>query len=423
MCELRKVLATNELDEKIKLLICSDAVEEEKERYLRLLDMAIEEFGDGDYHIISSPGRTEIGGNHTDHQHGKVVAASVNVDSVAVVKKNNENIVNLHSVGFNIKPIDLNDLSIHPEEANTTESLIRGIAYRFTELGYKIGGFDAVSKSKVLVGSGISSSASFEVLICELFNQLYNDGVVDAIEIAKIAQYAENKYFMKPCGLSDQMAISCGGFTIMDFEDPAKPIVEKCDFDFKKYGYNLVLTNTKGDHADLSHEYAAIPNEMKLVARAMGHEFLRECSKEEFINNFAKIREEVNNDRAMLRAMHLFGENERADKQATAIRNEDLDTLLTLMKESGRSSYMYLQNVFCVVKPYSQSLGIGLSLSEECLKDRGAYRVHGGGFEGTIQAIVPDDLLDEYLKLMQSVYGDDATFLMNIRSVGGYKLY
>ena len=422
MVNLREILKTNELDDKIKLLICDDAIEEEKSRYLDLLAQAESLYGEGEYHIISAPGRTEIGGNHTDHQHGKVIAASVNVDSVALVKKNEDNIVRIKSVGFNIKPIDLSDLSVHQDEINTTESLIRGIAYRFKELGYQIGGLDALSQSKVLVGSGISSSASFEVLIAELFNQLYNEGKVDAIEIAKIAQFAENVYFGKPCGLLDQMAISCGGFTIMDFENPSAPIVEKHDFNFDKYGYHLVLTNTKGDHADLSDEYAKIPGEMKLVAKAMGHDVLKECDENEFYKHFASIREEVKNDRAMLRAIHLFAENHRVDLQAKAIKEENIAELLKLMKESGRSSYQYLQNVSCVIKPYSQSLGIALALSEKTLNGEGAYRVHGGGFEGTIQAIVPDHLLKEYLAIMQGVFGEDATFEMNIRSVGGYKL-
>ena len=422
MLNLREVLKTNELDEKIKLLICDDAVDEEKKRYLDLLNQAEELYGTGDYHIISAPGRTEIGGNHTDHQHGKVIAASVNVDSVAVTKKNSLNVVRIKSLGFNIKPIDLNDLSVHSDEVNTTESLIRGIAFRFKELGYHIGGFDALSQSKVLVGSGISSSASFEVLIAELFNQLYNDGKVTAIEIAKIAQYAENVYFGKPCGLLDQMAISCGGFTIMDFEKPANPIVEKYNFSFEKYGYHLVLTNTKGDHAGLSDEYARIPGEMKMVAKVMGHEVLRECNEKDFYDNFSTIRKEVNNDRAMLRAIHFFSENYRVGLQATAIKEENIDELLKLMKESGNSSYKYLQNVYCVNKPYSQSLSLALALSERILKDEGAYRVHGGGFEGTIQAIVPENLLSDYLSAMQGVFGQDATFEMKIRSVGGYQL-
>lgn len=410
------------IDDKIRLMICDDDVSSERKRYLDMLDDAYKMFGDGDYHIISAPGRTEIGGNHTDHQHGKVIAASVNLDSVAVTKPNESGIVNFISSGFNIKPIDLSDLGIKEDEINHTESLIRGIAYRFLELGYKIGGFDALSNSKVLIGSGISSSASFEILVCEIFNHLFNEGMIDPVTLAKIAQYAENNYFMKPCGLLDQMAISVGGFTFMDFKDVKKPYVEKIDFDFRDYNYYLVLTNTKGDHAELSFEYAAIPNEMKAVAETMGHEFLSECDEESFYRNLNEIRKAVNNDRAILRAIHLFEENKRVDIEGNAIRNGDINLLLKTIRESGRSSYMYLQNVYPSSRPKSQSLAIALALSDQYLKDSGAFRVHGGGFEGTIQAFVKEDKLSQYLEMMHKLFGEDSTYLLSIRSVGGYCL-
>lgn len=416
------LISNGKIDEQISLMICSDDVSSERERYLSMLDEAYERFGDGDYHIISSPGRTEIGGNHTDHQHGKVIAASVNLDSVAVAKANDSSTVNLLSSGFSIKPIDLSDLSIKKEEINRTESLIRGIAYRFIELGYKIGGFDALSNSKVLIGSGISSSASFEVLVCEIFNHLFNEGKIDAITLAKIAQFAENNYFMKPCGLLDQMAISVGGFTFMDFRDIRKPYVEKIDFDFRDFNYYLVLTNTKGDHAELSHEYAAIPSEMKAVAKAMGHDFLSECDEELFYRNLNEIRQKVNNDRAILRAIHLFEENRRVDIEGDAIRSRDIDLLLKTISDSGRSSYMYLQNVYPSSRPKSQSLAIALALSDKYLKDSGAFRVHGGGFEGTIQAFVKEEKLSQYLEIMHRLFGEDSTYLLSIRSVGGYCL-
>lgn len=416
------LISNGKIDEQISLMICSDDVSSERERYLSMLDEAYERFGDGDYHIISSPGRTEIGGNHTDHQHGKVIAASVNLDSVAVAKANDSSTVNLLSSGFSIKPIDLSDLSIKKEEINRTESLIRGIAYRFIELGYKIGGFDALSNSKVLIGSGISSSASFEVLVCEIFNHLFNEGKIDAITLAKIAQFAENNYFMKPCGLLDQMAISVGGFTFMDFRDIRKPYVEKIDFDFRDFNYYLVLTNTKGDHAELSHEYAAIPSEMKAVAKAMGHDFLSECDEELFYRNLNEIRQKVNNDRAILRAIHLFEENRRVDIEGDAIRSRDIDLLLKTISDSGRSSYMYLQNVYPSSRPKSQSLAIALAFSDKYLKDSGAFRVHGGGFEGTIQAFVKEEKLSQYLEIMHRLFGEDSTYLLSIRSVGGYCL-
>lgn len=419
---LNELLASTQLDEAIANLICDSEVSSEKKRYVELLNKATDLYGDGDYHIVSAPGRTEVGGNHTDHNKGCVVAASVNLDSVAVVKSNNSSVVNFLSEGFEIKPVDLSDLSVKIDEINRTESLIRGIAARFVQLGYKVSGFDATSNSKVLPGSGISSSASFEVLVGEIFNHLFNEGKINAIEIAQIAQYAENEYFGKPCGLMDQMAISVGGFTAIDFADPTQPIVEKVDFDFKKAGYYLVITNTKGDHADLSGEYGAIPFEMKSVARELGHEVLRECDLNDLMQNITTIRSTLQNDRSLLRAIHFFRENERAKELKVALENKDMDKVLSLIRQSGQSSYMYLQNVTVPGSIKSQNLALALALSDVYLNGEGAFRVHGGGFEGTIQAFVPTHLLDGYIQLMQSVFGEDATHLMAIRSIGGTQI-
>ena len=419
---LSEHLASDQLNDAIARLICDSEVTSEKKRYCDLLNNANELYSDGDYHIVSAPGRTEVGGNHTDHNKGCVVAASVNLDSVALVKVNNTKIVNFKSEGFDILPVDLSDLSVQSNEVNKTESLIRGIAARFVQLGYRIGGFDAVSNSKVLPGSGISSSASFEVLVGEIFNHLFNDGKINPIEIAQISQYAENEYFGKPCGLMDQMAISVGGFTAIDFKDPAKPIVEKVDFDFKKAGYHLVITNTKGDHADLSGEYGAVPSEMKSVARELGHEVLRECELSELVHNIKPIRDSIHNDRALLRAIHFFKENQRAVDLKKALEAKDMDHVLELIRQSGQSSYMYLQNVTVPGSVKSQNLALALALSDVYLNGEGAYRVHGGGFEGTIQAFVPTHLLNGYIELMQSVFGEDATHLMAIRNVGGVQL-
>ena len=419
---LSEHLASDQLNDAIARLICDSEVTSEKKRYCDLLNKANKLYGDGDYHIVSAPGRTEVGGNHTDHNKGCVVAASVNLDSVALVKVNNTKIVNFKSEGFDILPVDLSDLSVQSNEVNKTESLIRGIAARFVQLGYRIGGFDAVSNSKVLPGSGISSSASFEVLVGEIFNHLFNDGKINPIEIAQISQYAENEYFGKPCGLMDQMAISVGGFTAIDFKDPAKPIVEKVDFDFKKTGYHLVITNTKGDHADLSGEYGAVPSEMKSVARELGHEVLRECELSELVHNIKPIRDSIHNDRALLRAIHFFKENQRAVDLKKALEAKDMDHVLELIRQSGQSSYMYLQNVTVPGSVKSQNLALALALSDVYLNGEGACRVHGGGFEGTIQAFVPTHLLNGYIELMQSVFGEDATHLMAIRNVGGVQL-
>lgn len=419
---LSEHLASDQLNDAIARLICDSEVTSEKKRYCDLLNKANKLYGDGDYHIVSAPGRTEVGGNHTDHNKGCVVAASVNLDSVALVKVNNTKIVNFKSEGFDILPVDLSDLSVQSNEVNKTESLIRGIAARFVQLGYRIGGFDAVSNSKVLPGSGISSSASFEVLVGEIFNHLFNDGKINPIEIAQISQYAENEYFGKPCGLMDQMAISVGGFTAIDFKDPAKPIVEKVDFDFKKAGYHLVITNTKGDHADLSGEYGAVPSEMKSVARELGHEVLRECELSELVHNIKPIRDSIHNDRALLRAIHFFKENQRAVDLKKALEAKDMDHVLELIRQSGQSSYMYLQNVTVPGSVKSQNLALALALSDVYLNGEGACRVHGGGFEGTIQAFVPTHLLNGYIELMKSVFGEDATHLMAIRNVGGVQL-
>lgn len=419
---LSEHLASDLLNDAIARLICDSEVTSEKKRYCDLLNKANELYSDGDYHIVSAPGRTEVGGNHTDHNKGCVVAASVNLDSVALVKVNNTKIVNFKSEGFDILPVDLSDLSVQSNEVNKTESLIRGIAARFVQLGYRIGGFDAVSNSKVLPGSGISSSASFEVLVGEIFNHLFNDGKINPIEIAQISQYAENEYFGKPCGLMDQMAISVGGFTAIDFKDPAKPIVEKVDFDFKKAGYHLVITNTKGDHADLSGEYGAVPSEMKSVARELGHEVLRECELSELVHNIKPIRDSIHNDRALLRAIHFFKENQRAVDLKKALEAKDMDHVLELIRQSGQSSYMYLQNVTVPGSVKSQNLALALALSDVYLNGEGACRVHGGGFEGTIQAFVPTHLLNGYIELMKSVFGEDATHLMAIRNVGGVQL-
>lgn len=419
---LSEHLASDQLNDAIARLICDSEVTSEKKRYCDLLNKANELYSDGDYHIVSAPGRTEVGGNHTDHNKGCVVAASVNLDSVALVKVNNTKIVNFKSEGFDILPVDLSDLSVQSNEVNKTESLIRGIAARFVQLGYRIGGFDAVSNSKVLPGSGISSSASFEVLVGEIFNHLFNDGKINPIEIAQISQYAENEYFGKPCGLMDQMAISVGGFTAIDFKDPAKPIVEKVDFDFKKAGYHLVITNTKGDHADLSGEYGAVPSEMKSVARELGHEVLRECELSELVHNIKPIRDSIHNDRALLRAIHFFKENQRAVDLKKALEAKDMDHVLELIRQSGQSSYMYLQNVTVPGSVKSQNLALALALSDVYLNGEGACRVHGGGFEGTIQAFVPTHLLNGYIELMKSVFGEDATHLMAIRNVGGVQL-
>ncbi|MCR5095744.1 MAG: galactokinase [Erysipelotrichaceae bacterium] len=416
--ELKEYISSGQLDETIRQVICNDDVSEEKKRYLSLLEDAYKLYGDGDYHFVSSPGRSEIGGNHTDHQHGHVVAAGLNIDNLCVVKANDLNVVNYADRVFSIAPVDLSNLSVRESEVNTSESLIRGIAFRLNDLGFRYGGFDALCESRVLVGSGISSSACFEMMLVEIFNSLYNEDRVSPVDRAKIGQYAENFYFGKPSGLLDQMAISVGGLVAIDFKDIEKPQIESHEFSFADYGYELLLIDTKGDHSDLSHEYAAVPNEIKEVGAQLGVKFLADTSRDELLKNLKEIREKVGNDRAILRAIHFFNEDRRAIEEKEAIANKDVERLLKLMKESGRSSFEYLQNVYPASRVNSQSLALALALADMYLGERGTYRVHGGGFEGTIQAVVPAEILDGFKEMMYSVFGEDCILQVRVRPFG-----
>ena len=410
----------NNLDDKIILCTSKAKLEGQKKRYLRLLEKAYSKYGDQDYHIFSAPGRTEIGGNHTDHQLGCVLAASINMDMIAVVVAD-ENVVEFNSEGFNINDINVNDLDIKEDEYHTSESIIRGTLSRFKQLGYNIGGFKCYSDSEVLKGSGVSSSAAFEVLIGTILSHLYNDNKVSSIEIAKIGQYAENVYFNKPCGLMDQMACSVGGFVSIDFKDKENPQVKQIDFDFESYNYDLVIVDTKGDHAHLSNEYGLMPNEMKLVANELGCNYLSETNIESLLENVDKIRE-IKNDRALLRSIHYFNETKRAVLQAEALRENRFDTFKELVKASGNSSFKYLQNVTSPSDYKVQNIALALALSEEILQNDGVCRVHGGGLEGTIQVLVLKSKTKEYCELLSKVYGDDSCHILKIRPVGGYKL-
>lgn len=418
--EIKELLNTTALDDNIQRLICKEDVCQEKKRYQQLLDKAYDMFGDLDYHIFSAPGRTEVGGNHTDHQQGRVLAAPVNMDMVAVCAKC-EDVIEVISEGFTIKPIYLNDLEYKEEEKFTSEAIIRGIVARFKMLNYNVGGFKAYCNSSVLKGSGISSSAAFEVLIGTILSHLYNENRVDSVEIAKIGQWSENNYFKKPCGLLDQMACSVGGFITIDFKDKEKPVVEKVNFDFKQSGLTLCLVDTKGDHADLSDEYGLMPKEMKEVAALFGKEVMSEVTMKEFLNHLSMIKGKVS-DRAILRAYHFLNETERVVKQVAALNANDIETFKKLIIESGKSSYMYLQNVYSTHDVTHQNLSVALAIAEEILKDDGAYRVHGGGLAGTIQAFVPQDKLHVFIKAMDALFGEGSTFVLSVRSVGGYQL-
>lgn len=402
-----------------KVYITDEEAEKQAERYISLAKDFDGVFGNReDIRFFSAPGRTEVGGNHTDHNHGRVLAAGINLDAVAIASKNDENIVRVKSRGYNMDTVDLSDLSIDDGDTGHSNALVRGMCDGFVKRGYKIGGFDACTVSSVLSGSGLSSSAAFEVLVGTCLNYLYNDGKVDAVTIAQIAQYAENVHFGKPCGLMDQMASSVGGFITIDFKDPENPVIEKVDFDFASCGHALCIVDTKGNHSDLTDEYAAIRTEMESVASYFGKKVLRETNEAEFYKNIPEIREKFG-DRAVLRAIHFFGDNARVVSEVEALRNGNFDEFKRLICESGASSYMYNQNVYSVKKPNEQPVALGLAVSEQVLKEKGAYRVHGGGFAGTMQAFVPKELLSTYKNAVESVFGEGSCYVLLIRPLGG----
>lgn len=371
--------------------------------------------------FFSAPGRTEISGNHTDHQHGCVLAAAVNLETVAEVIVLDDPVIIIHSEGYAPVEINLNDLNVHPEEANTTKALVHGVAAAFRQRGAELKGLLAKVRSTVLPGSGLSSSAAFEVLMGTILNELFFGGKLSPVEIAQIGQYAENVYFGKPCGLMDQTASSVGGMVFIDFKDPAKPMVEKLDFDFAKAGHALCIIDSGADHADLTDEYAAIPGELKQLCRFFGKEVLRDILEEEFLSALPRIRHQVP-DRAILRAVHFYQENKRVQRQAQALREGDFETFLRLVTESGRSSWMYLQNITPAGEIQHQDVAVALAMCDVLLQGRGAYRVHGGGFAGTVQAFVPMDMLDAFKNGMESVLGVGKCHVLSIRPEGGIRV-
>ena len=383
--------------------------------YTQLKAQFEKQFGSKPAYIFSAPGRTELGGNHTDHQHGKVLAAAVNREALAAVAANGTNTVNLLSEGYPMCRIDLTDLSVHPEEEGKTTALIRGVAAKFQEYG--LPGFDAYVSSNVLSGSGLSSSAAFEVLMGVIFNHLCGAGKT-AVEIAQIGQYAENVYFGKPCGLMDQTASSVGNIIGIDFQDPAAPVVTPIPFDFSSCGYSLCIINSGASHADLTDEYAAITTELKAVCRVFGKEYLRDVDEAAFYENIAAVRKAAG-DRAVLRAIHIFEENKRVEKQTAALLDGDFESFLKLVTESGHSSWLYLQNVVPAGRTAQQEVAYALAVARQLLGSRGACRVHGGGFAGTIQAFVPGDMVDSFRTGMESALGAGSCHMMSIRKEGG----
>ena len=404
------------------LSVYGDEATCQQERFFSLAETFEKDFNcEADVRFFSAPGRTEVGGNHTDHNNGKVLAAAINLDAIAAVAERNDGIICVNSQGYSPITVDTANLNIVDEEAGKSSALIRGVCARFNELGYKYGGFNASVTSCVLSGSGLSSSAAYEVLIGTILNYLYNDGKISAVEIAQISQYAENVYFKKPCGLMDQTACSVGGFVKIDFEDTSAPVIDKVDFDIAKHGYDLCIVDTGGNHADLTGDYAAIRLEMNSVAEYFGKSVLRQVDEKEVFENIGDIRKKTG-DRAIERAIHFYNENKRVERLSKALSDGDFDEFKNTIIESGKSSYMYNQNCFTISAPNEQPVALALCVSEELLKGKGAYRVHGGGFAGTIQAFVPVEETENYVSSMRKIFGENSCYILKVRSHGGCEI-
>lgn len=396
-------------------------VEGQKTRYIHAIEKFVELYGDKEIEIYSVPGRSEVSGNHTDHQRGEVLAASINMDIIAIVAKQ-EGSIKILSDDYDLKAIDLNDLVKRDEEEGTSEGIIRGTVARFNELGLQTGGFVSYMTSDVLQGSGLSSSAAFEVMIGTILSGLYNEMTVDPVLIAQIGQYAENVYFGKPSGLMDQCACSVGSLIHIDFKDEKNPVVEKVDVDFATFKHSLCISDVHASHADLTPDYAAIPYEMKAVAKYFGKEVLREVDEKEFYENLANVRNAVQNDRAILRAIHLFEENKRVKEVVNALNNHDFETFKKIIKLSGDSSYKYLQNIYSNHNEKNQAVSLALALSELVIQNHGTWRVHGGGFAGTIQAFVEDDYVETYQTAIDNCFGEGSCHVLKVRKYGGKKI-
>ena len=391
----------------------------EAARYTAVLDGLEKTFGShAEAGLYSAPGRTEIGGNHTDHQHGRVLAGSVNIDMIAAAAPNDKKQLRVQSEGYDLCVIDLNDLEARKEEENTTASLLRGECAAFTQRGAKLAGLDVYISSNVPKGSGVSSSAAFEVLIGVILNDCFMTEKVSPIAIAQIGQWAENVYFGKPCGLMDQMASSVGNIITIDFASPAKPVVEPVAVDFSKAGLALCILDSGADHADLTDEYAAIPAECRAVAAVCGGEVLRDVPFETFLAKLPECRRQCG-DRAVLRAFHVYADNDRVAKQVAALHDGDFGTFLSLVNESGCSSWEYLQNVIPAGYKEHQEVGVTIAAAKHLLGDKGAVRVHGGGFAGTVQAFVPVEMLDEFKAGMETILGEGRCHVLSIRPEGG----
>ena len=418
--EMICAVSQGQFDDNLKrIYVLDSAITEQRDRYVKLLNTFGELFGwDRDVNIVSAPGRTEVCGNHTDHNNGKVLAASINLDAVAVVAKNDDNIIRVKSQGHRMNLVDLDDLVPDENKFGDSTAIVQGVAAGVKELGFTVKGFDACTTSDVMGGSGLSSSAAFEVLLGSVLSYVYNDGKINNVDIAKISQMAENKFFGKPCGLLDQMASSVGTFVTIDFKSVKEPAIKKVDFDFSKSGHSLCIVDTHGNHSDLTDDYAAVRQEMESVAKAMGKSVLREIEYDDFFAALPELTGKVN-DRALLRAIHFFNENKRVDKAVSCLETGDFEGFKSVIIDSGRSSYMLNQNVYSPKTPTEQKLSLALAMSEEILRGKGAWRVHGGGFAGTIQAFVPNDMLDEYKSKIEGVFDKGSCYVLIIRPIGG----
>ncbi len=422
--ELKSALLAKKFDERFAYIYGAEAVEAQRARYAAAVDSFAKLYGsDRDAALYSVAGRSELSGNHTDHNHGCVIAASIDLDIIAVAAPNNENIIRVKSEGFKEDVVDINTFTAPLEnpEGHSNE-LIAGMVAGFRKEGLCVGGFDAYTTSNVLKGSGISSSAAFEDMIGNILSHIYNDGKVDNVEIAKLSQYAENVFFGKPCGLMDQVACAVGGIVAIDFADPKAPVIEKMDFDVSAAGYNLCIVNTGGNHADLTDDYASVPAEMKAVAAYFGKQVLRELDEDTVIAEIPALREKLG-DRAILRALHFFAENRRVAAQKAALQKGDIDAFFDGVIASGRSSFCYLQNVYTSKNLSEQGLSLALSLADHLLSGKkAAWRVHGGGFAGTIQAFVPTCEVEAFRSAMDAAFGEGRCMVLRIRPVGAVKI-
>lgn len=375
----------------------------------------------GDIRLFSAPGRTEVGGNHTDHQHGSILAGSVNLDVIAVVSLNDDGKIRIKSEGFDMDVIEADDFAKKENELGRAASLIRGVCSRFKEMGCDIKGFNAYTTSNVLKGSGLSSSAAFEVLLGNIVDGLFGQGKTDAVTIAKIGQYAEREYFGKPCGLLDQMASSLGGFTYADFNDPQNPITESIELDIKSFGYTLCVVDTGGNHANLTQDYADITVECKNISNALGVDFLRDADTDKFYSSIAELRAK-HGDRAVLRAFHFFNEQERVLSQREMLKNGNFEAFLQMVNASGQSSFDYLQNLYSTSAVAEQGLSLAIALTKQFLNGKGACRVHGGGFAGTIQCYIPTEMFVSYKNMIEQAFGKGSCCELNVRPVGGCEI-